>query len=76
MRLRVDGDARDFAFARADFAGERIDFADGFDLAAPEFDADGEIVVGRIDFDGVAANAEGATAKIFAALVLDFDELA
>ena len=76
VRLRIDRDAGDFAFARADFAGERIDFADGFDLAAPEFDADGEIVIGRIDFDRVAANAEGAAAEIFAAFILDFDELA
>ena len=76
MRLRVDGDAGDFAFARTDFAGERIDFADGFNLAAPEFYADGEIVIGRIDFDRVAANTEGAAAEIFAALILDFDELA
>src|SRR6202041_2634761 len=65
-----------FAFARADFAGERIDFANGFDLAAPEFDTNGEIVIGRIDFDRIAANAEGAATEIFAAFILDFDELA
>ena len=76
VRLRIDGHARDFALARADFAGERIDLANGFDLAAPQFDADGEIVVGRIDFDRVAANAEGAAAEVFGAVVLNFDELA
>ena len=39
-------------------------------------DAHGEIVVGRIDFDHVAADAERAAAEIFAALVLNLDQLA
>ena len=60
MRFGINREARDFAFARADFSGERIDFADGFDLAAPHFDADGEIVVGRINFNHVATDAERA----------------
>ena len=76
VRLRIDRQAVDFAVARADFAGERIDFADGFDLAAPQLDAHGEIVVGRINFDHVAADAEGAAAQILGALVLNFDKLA
>ncbi len=76
VRFGIDGYARDFAFARADFAGERIDLADGLDLAAPKLDAHGEVVVGRIDLDRIAAHAEGAAAKVFGAVVLDFDELA
>ena len=34
------------------------------------------VFVGRVDFDHVAADAEGAAAKFFGAFVLDFDELA
>ena len=44
--------------------------------AAPQLDADGVIVVGRIDFDRIAAHAESAAAKILGAFVLNFDELA
>src|SRR5580692_5784529 len=77
VRLRINGLTGDIAFAReADFAGERVNLADGFDLRAPELDAHGEIVVGRIDFDDVAAYAESAAPQLFAALVLNFDELA
>ncbi len=62
--------------AGIDYAGERVDFADGFDLAAPHFDAQGEVFVRRIDFDHVAAHAERAAAQIFGAVVLNFDQLA
>ena len=77
VRFRVNRLAGDFAFARnADLSGERVNLANIFDLRAPHFDAHGEIVVGRIDFDHVSADAESAATEIFAALVLDFDELA
>ncbi len=74
--LRVDGDAREIVLAGADFAGERIDLANGIDLSAPHFHAIGVVFVGGINLDHVAANAEGAAAEIFAALVLDVDEAA
>jgi hypothetical protein len=76
VRLRVNGQAVDVAIARADFAGERVDLADGFDLAAPHFHAHGEIVVGGIDLDHVAADAERAAAQVLGAIVLNLDELA
>src|ERR1700690_2216942 len=40
VRLRINGHASDVGLARNNLAGERIDAADGFDLAAPELDAD------------------------------------
>ena len=76
VRLRVDRQARDLAFARTNLAGERINLANRFHLAAPQLDAHGKIVIRRIDFDHIATNAERAAAQIFGALVLDFDELA
>src|SRR4029077_4627086 len=58
VSLGINGQARDFAFARANFTGERVNLADSFNLASPQLDAHGEIVVGRVDFDHVAAHAE------------------
>src|SRR5271156_3623481 len=62
VALRINQDAIDFAFARTrtNFAGERIDLPDRCYFAAPELDAHGEIVVRRINFDHIAANAESA----------------
>src|SRR2546429_4219459 len=48
-----------------------IDLAKRVNLIAPHFDAIALIFIGGIDFDHVAANAEGAAAEVFAALVLD-----
>ncbi len=75
--LGVNRLAGDFAAAdHRDFAGNGIDLADGFDLGAPKFDAQGEVIVRRINFDDVAADAEGAAAKFLGALVLNFHQLA
>ena len=74
MRFRIDGQARE-RFA-ADFAGERIDGAQRVDLVAQHFDAEGALFVRRLNFDHVAAHAEGAAAKVFAALVLDVHQAA
>src|ERR1700730_17827062 len=78
MALGINQDAVDFFFAGAgfDFTGDRIKFANSNDFAAPHFDAHGKVVVGRINFDHIAANAESASAKVFGALVLNFKELA
>src|ERR1700691_1941769 len=71
VRLRINRHARDVGFARKNFAGERIDAADGFDLATPELDAYCGVFVRWMDFYNVAAHAECAAAKIFGAVVLD-----
>ena len=47
-----------------------------FDLGDVQLNADGEIVIRGINFDGVAANTEGPPAEILGAFVLNFDELA
>ncbi len=56
-------------------AGEGIDLGDGLDLVAEELDAHGVLVVGRVDLDGVAADAELAAHEVHVvALVLHVDE--
>ena len=45
-------------------------------LAAPQLDAHGKIVIRRIDFDHVAADAERAAAEILSAVVLNLHQLA
>src|SRR6185437_9169459 len=75
VRLRVDRDAADF-LSCADCAGERINLADHFHLIAPHFDAKGVIVVWWIDFDHVAAHAEGSAAQVLRTVILDFHEFA
>ena len=70
--LGVDGQAGIFL---ADGAEERIDLREGVDLVAEEFDAVGVLVVGGVDLDDVAADAEGAAAEVdVVAVVEDFDE--
>ena len=60
-----------------DRAEQGIDLRERFDLVAEHFDAVGHVIVGGIDFDDVAAHAEGAAAEIaFAALVENVDQLA
>ena len=49
---------------------------EGLDLVAEQLDAVGELLVGRPDLDGVAADAELAALEgDVVALVLDVDEL-
>ena len=72
--LGIDGQA---GVLLLDGAEERIDLGEGVDLVAEEFDAVGVFVVGGIDLDDVAADAEGAAAEVdVVALVEDFDEAA
>ena len=74
MGLGIDGEARVFL---ADGAEERIDLGEGVDLVAEEFDAVGVFVVGGVDLDDVAADAEGAAFEVdVVAVVEDFDEAA
>ena len=44
--------------------------------SAPHFHAHGKVVVRWINFDHIAAHAESAAAKVFGALVLNFNQLA
>src|SRR5690242_13488948 len=76
MGFGIDGDAGQIFVARANFAGERIDLAQGVDLIAPHFDAIALIFVGGVNLDHVAANAESAASEVFAALVLNIHEAA
>ena len=74
VRLGVDGQARELLL---DGAEERVDFGEAVDLIAEELDAEGVVVVGGVDLDDVAADAEGAAAEVdVVALVEDFDEAA
>jgi len=60
-----------------DGAEEGVDLGERVDLVAEEFDAEGHLVVGGVDLDDVAADAEGAAAEVYViALVEDFDEAA
>ncbi len=71
MGLRVDGQARVLLL---DGAEERVDLGERVDLVAEEFDAVGVFVVGGVDLDDVAADAEGATAEVdVVAIIEDFD---
>ena len=74
MRFRIDRQARQ-RFA-AHLAGERVDGAQRVDLVAPHLDAEGALFVRRLNFDHVAAHAEGAAAQILAALVLNVHQAA
>src|SRR5271155_5975400 len=71
MRLRINRHARDVGLAWKNFAGERIDAANGFDLAAPKFDTYCGVFVRRMDFYDIAAHAKCAAAEIFRAGGLD-----
>ena len=74
VRLGVDGKAGVFL---ADGAEERVDLGEGVDFVAEELDAVGVFVVGGVDLDDVAADAEGAAAEVdVVAVVEDLDEAA
>ncbi len=74
MGLGVDGQARVLLL---DGAEEWVDLGEAVDLVAEELDAVGVFVVGGVDFDDVAADAEGAAAEVdVVAVVEDFDEAA
>ena len=56
-------------------AGQRIEFDDALDLVVPELDANGEVFVGGMDGQGVAADAElTARERELVALVLLIDQ--
>ena len=58
-------------------AGQRVEGNQLVDLVAEQLDTQRLVLVRRIDFDDVAANAEGAAGEVVVVpLVLDFDELA
>ena len=60
-----------------DFAGQRVEFDDAFDLVAEEVDADGELVVAGQDGERVAAQAELAADDVHVVpLVLHRNHLA
>ena len=70
---RVD---EDLVFALEQLAGERVDRVDVGDLVAEELDAVGELLVGRMQLDDVAADAEGGALEVdVVAAVLQVDEL-
>src|SRR6201986_748392 len=74
MGLWVDREAGIFL---ADGAEERSDLGEGIDLVAEELDAVGVFVVGGVDLDDVAADAEGAATEVdVVAVVEDFYEAA
>ena len=59
------------------FAGQRVDLGDAVDLVAEELDAVGQVGVGRLHFQCVAAHAEPAAPQLhIVALVKDVDQLA
>ncbi len=63
--------------ARSDLAGEGIHRVDGADLIAEKLDAVGELLVGWMKFDHVAAHAERGPLEIHVvAGVLEIDQLA
>ena len=59
--LGVDGEAGVFLL---DGAEEGVDLREAVDLVAEELDAVGVFVVGGVDLDDVAADAEGAAAEV------------
>ncbi len=74
VALGVDGEA---GVLLLDGAEEGVDLGEGFDFVAEKLDAEGVFVVGGIDLDDVAADAEGASAEVdVVALVEDFYEAA
>ena len=74
VRRRVDGHVRRPV---EDLAADGVEADDLLDLVAPELDADGGVLRGGPDLDGVAAHAELAARGLeVVARVLDVDELA
>ena len=58
-------------------AGQRVDLGDPLHLVAEELDPDEEVVVGRLELQGVAADAEARPLDgRVVALVLEVDEVA
>ncbi len=73
----VDGGVdEDLRLAVQHLAGERIDSFDGGDLIPEHFDPVGEFLVGGVELDHVAADAESGALKVdVVAGVLEVDEL-
>ena len=73
MRRGIDRDLRELG---DDLSRQRVEARDALDLVAPPFDADGGLLVGREDLNGVAPDAELAADEVeIVALVLHVDEL-
>ena len=74
--VRVGVDLHEFEVLRL-LAGQRVEFGDALHLVAEEADAPGAVLVmGREEFDRVAAHAEHAAREVAArALVLQGDEV-
>ena len=71
---REDVDGRD---GLVDFAGQRIELADAFDLVAPQLDADGGLGIGGHDVERVATHPERAAVEVdVVALELQIQQLA
>ena len=61
MAGRVDVELRSWA---EHLAGERVDLHDPLDLVAEELDSVGQVLVGGVDLQHVAAHAELAAAEV------------
>src|SRR5205085_2242394 len=73
MRLGIDGQP---LMGFEDFAEQRVNRRNGFDLIAPELNANRSLLIDRIDLDDVAARAKGAARKLdVVARILNLDEL-
>jgi len=73
----LGGVEKNLVLGAEDLAGRGVDEGESVDLVAEELDAAGELLVGRLDVDAVAADAEPAPAEVdVAALVLEVDEAA
>src|SRR5438309_4495728 len=73
MRLGID---RQPLVGFENFAEQRVNRRDGFNLIAPEFNANRALLIDRINLDDIAARSKGAAREFdVVALVLNLYEL-
>src|SRR5437763_16945645 len=73
MRLGIDGQP---LMGFEDFAEQRVNRRNRFDLIAPELNANRSLLIDRIDFHDVAARPKSAARELdVVALILNLDEL-